>query len=78
MLRPDGSALEFRESASELFDDLNARFGLRQVVVTNSVPQTPAFRRLPVVTVRCPSDTLARTINRIHHNRSVSEVFYRA
>lgn len=25
----------------------------------------------------CLSDTLARTINRIHYDRSVSEVFYR-
>jgi ribose-phosphate pyrophosphokinase len=65
------------ERARELFVDLNARFGLRQMVVTNSIPQTPAFRELPFVAVRCLSDTLARTINRIHYNRSVSEVFYR-
>jgi hypothetical protein len=27
--------------------------------------------------VKCLSDTLARTINRLHYSRSVSEVFYR-
>jgi ribose-phosphate pyrophosphokinase len=61
----------------DLLIALNTDFGLREVVVTNSIPQTREFTSLPFVSVRCLSDTLARTINRIHYNRSVSEVFYK-
>jgi len=57
--------------------ELHTDYHLREAVVTNSIPQTDEFRVLPFVSVRCLSDTLARTINRIHYNRSVSEVFYR-
>lgn len=56
---------------------LHSDFNLRQVVTTNTIPQTEAFRGAPFLTVRCLSDTLSRTINRIHYNYSVSEVFYR-
>lgn len=50
---------------------------LERVVVTDTIPQTEAFLGLPFLSVRGLSDTLARTINRIHYNRSVSDVFYR-
>ena len=63
--------------ARERLSDLHENYGLRQVVVTNSIPQTPEFEELPFVKVKCLSDTMSRTINRIHYNRSVSEVFYR-
>jgi len=63
--------------ARERLIDLHENCGLKEVIVTNSIPQTKQFEDLPFVTVRCLSDTLARTINRIHYNRSVSEVFYR-
>jgi len=63
--------------ARERLEELHAHYGMREVVVTNSIPQTEEFEALPFVTVRCLSDPLARTINRIHYNRSVSEVFYR-
>jgi ribose-phosphate pyrophosphokinase len=52
-------------------------YGLKRVVVTNSIPQTGEVTSLPFITVKCLSDALSRTINRIHYNRSVSEVFYR-
>jgi len=51
-------------------------YNLREVIVTNSIPQNQAFCVLPFFSVEWLSDTLARTINRIHYNRSVSEVFY--
>ncbi|MGB9587547.1 MAG: ribose-phosphate diphosphokinase [Armatimonadota bacterium] len=63
--------------ARERLLDMYENHKLKQLVVTNSIPQTEEFLSLPFVTVRCLSDTLARTINRIHYNRSVSEVFYR-
>jgi ribose-phosphate pyrophosphokinase len=51
---------------------------LRELIITNSIPQTEAFQALPFVSIRCLSDSLSRTINRIHYNRSVSELFYRS
>ena len=64
------------ESAYERLVALHTDYNLREVIVTNSIPQSQEFRVLPFFSVRCLSDTLARTINRIHYNRSVSKVFY--
>jgi ribose-phosphate pyrophosphokinase len=63
--------------ARERLQGLYDRYGLKQVIATNSIPQTDAFTSLPFFTVKSLSDTLSRTINRIHYSRSVSEVFYR-
>ena len=57
---------------------LRADYHLKEMVVTNSIPQSEAFETLRFVSVRCLSDTLSRTINRIHYDRSVSELFYPA
>ena len=65
------------ESARERLLALYTKYQLQEVVVTNSIPQTAKFHALPFVSVRCLSDTLSRTINRIHYNRSISELFYR-
>ena len=62
-----------RDRLQTLYD----KYGLRAVFATNSIPQTEAFTSLPFFSVKCLSDTLSRTINRIHYSRSVSEVFYR-
>ncbi|MBN1427147.1 MAG: ribose-phosphate pyrophosphokinase [Anaerolineae bacterium] len=62
--------------AYERLSSLHADYHLRQVVVTNSIPQTSAFQTLPFLSVKCLSDTLSRVINRIHYNRSVSQLFY--
>ena len=63
------------EIARERLLALHRDYHLKGVVVTNSIPQTEEFRALPFVSVRCLSDTLRRAINRIHYERSVSEVF---
>jgi len=63
--------------ALERLTELHEKYGLKRVVISNSIPQTEEFRSLPFITERCLSDPLARTINRIHYNRSVSDVFYR-
>jgi len=63
------------EVARERLVELNDDYRLRDVVVTNSIPQTMEFTALPFVSVRSLSDPLARTINRVHYNRSVSELF---
>jgi ribose-phosphate pyrophosphokinase len=48
---------------------------LQRVVVTDSIPQTRNFEDLPFLSKKNLSDALARVINRIHYNRSVSELF---
>ena len=66
------------ETARRRLLALHTDYHLEKLVVTNSIPQTEAFQALPFVSVRCLSDSLSRTINRIHYNRSVSELFYRS
>ncbi len=65
------------DSAKERLEALHKDYGLKEVIVTNSIPQTEEFKGLPFIRIKCLSDTLARTINRIHYSRSVSEAFYR-
>lgn len=65
------------ELAQKRLLNLHHTYKLKQVVVTDSVPQTQSFSRLPFVKVKDLSDILARAINRIHYNRPVSELFYR-
>lgn len=56
---------------------LHEAYNVKEVIVTDSIPQIKKFRDLPFLKVRSLADAMARTINRIHYNRSVSEVFYR-
>ena len=56
---------------------LHSDHHLKEVIVTNSIPQTDEFAALPFVTVKSLAETLSQTINRIHFDCSVSEVFYR-
>jgi ribose-phosphate pyrophosphokinase len=65
------------KAARERMLALHTDYHLKKLIVTNSIPQTEAFQALPFVSVRCLSDSLSRTINRIHYNRSVGELFYR-
>ncbi len=55
--------------------ELHEKYHLKKLILTNSIPQTKAFLALPFIKVLCLSDSLARTINRIHYGKSVSEVF---
>jgi len=64
------------EAARERLMDLQANYHLREVVVTDSIPQTDRFKALPFFSVRSLADVLSRVINRIHYNREVSELFY--
>jgi ribose-phosphate pyrophosphokinase len=63
------------EPARERLLELHEKHNLKRLVLTNTIPQTEEFISLPFVSVRCLSDMLSRTINRIHYSRSVSEVF---
>lgn len=58
--------------ATERLVELHRDYHLREVIVTNSIPQTGEVEALPFVSIRGLSDTLSRVINRIHYNRPVS------
>lgn len=62
-----------RNVAIERLAWLHDECNLREVIVTNSIPQSDAFEALSFASVRCLSDTLTRVVNRIHYNRSVSD-----
>jgi ribose-phosphate pyrophosphokinase len=64
-------------SAKTRLEEMHRTLHLKRMIVTDSIPQTEDFRKLPFLTIRSLADTLARTVNRIHYGRSVSEVFYR-
>jgi ribose-phosphate pyrophosphokinase len=64
-------------SAKKRMEELHRSYKLKKVVITDSIPQTEDFRALSFIKIHGLADILARTINRIHYNRSVSEVFYR-
>ncbi|MEA3375464.1 MAG: ribose-phosphate diphosphokinase [Chloroflexota bacterium] len=66
------------DRALERVSSLHTTYQLRQLLVTDSVPQTDRFCSLPFVTMRSVADPLARVINRIHYNRSVDAMFARA
>ena len=63
-----------RDVALERIRYLHDECNLREVIVTNSIPQTETFERLPFTSVKCLSDALIRVINRIHYNRAVSDL----
>ena len=64
--------------ARERLEELHRQGSLKGFITTDSVPQTEEFRNLPFVTIRTLDDIFCRTINRIHNNRSVSQLFLRA
>jgi len=53
--------------------NLHAEWGLREVLVTDSVPQTESFLSLPFLRVRSLDDAFARVINQIHYSRPVDQ-----
>jgi ribose-phosphate pyrophosphokinase len=66
------------EVARQRLLDLYANYRLREVVVTNSIPQTDAFQALPFLSVRDIAEVFTLVINRIHFNRPVSDLYYRS
>jgi ribose-phosphate pyrophosphokinase len=62
------------EPARERLAELHAGYNLKQVVVTDSIPQLESFRSLPFVSVRTLSALLALVINRLHYNRSAGDL----
>lgn len=63
------------EAARERLLALNERFGVEEVLVTNTIPQTRAFLEMPFVRVLHVAGVLAEIIYRVHHNRPLSALF---
>lgn len=62
------------EAARERLLALHERFGVAEVLVTNTIPQTEAFRALPFVRMLDVADVLAQIIYRVHHNQALGEL----
>lgn len=54
----------------------NGNGWLREFHVTDNIPQTPEMEKLPFVKVHPLAEKIARVINRLHYNHSVSELSY--
>jgi ribose-phosphate pyrophosphokinase len=63
--------------ARERLEELYREGSLKSLITTDSVSQTEEFRNLPFITIHSLDDIFCRTINRVHYNRSVSELFLR-
>jgi ribose-phosphate pyrophosphokinase len=48
---------------------------LKRLITTDTIPQTDDFLELPFFSVHSLAEDFARVINRLHYNRSVSEIF---
>lgn len=59
------------DAAYDRLLDLHKLYQLRHVFVTNSIPQTKSFENLAFLSVHDLSPSLAETIQRIHHDRSL-------
>lgn len=59
----------------ERLESLYHNHNLKRLVVTNSIPQTAEFRSLPFFEVRSLAEIFCYTINRVHYDRSVSQLF---
>lgn len=62
--------------ATEKIIDLHENFNLKEVVITNSIPLGKDIFDLSFIKQRSLSDIFCRTINRIHYDQSVSQLFY--
>lgn len=66
------------DSARAVLLELHADYHVCEVVVTDSIPQTEAIRRLPFVSVRPLAERLGLAVNRIHYGRPVSEMLQKS
>jgi len=65
------------KSAHERLLDLIKNDGLKEVIITNSIPQTEIFRKITNLSIRDISSVFSQVIWQVHHNLPVSELFYK-
>jgi ribose-phosphate pyrophosphokinase len=69
------SHLKLREEFIPNIVDLHENFGLKELHTTDTIPQTPSVLRLDFIKVHPLACRFAATINRLHYNQSVSELY---
>jgi ribose-phosphate pyrophosphokinase len=52
-------------------------FGLKEFHITDTIPQIPEIQKLDFVVIHTLARRFAATINRLHYNQSVRELFYK-
>ncbi|KYK38106.1 MAG: hypothetical protein AYK18_07980 [Theionarchaea archaeon DG-70] len=70
------SHMKLRSEFMDLFINAHKEYGLKELHTTDSVPQNPSILKHDFVIVHSLATKFARTINRLHYNQSVSELFY--
>ena len=69
------SHMKLREEYIPGLIELHEEFGLKEFHTTDSIPQIPAILHLEFVKVHSLARRIASTINHLHYNQSVSELF---
>jgi len=72
------SHLKVKREFLERFVRANREYGLKELHVTDTIPQSPELLQLDFVVTHSLAGMFAVTINRLHYNQSVSEVFSRS
>ena len=62
-------------AALEGLVDLHENYGLRRLIVTNTIAQTDSFQELPFLEVFDLAPILAQAIYRIHYNEPLQDLF---
>ncbi len=69
------SHMKLREEYIPRLVELHEKFGLKEFHTTDSIPQIPAITKLPFLKVHSLARRFAATINHLHYNQSVSELY---
>lgn len=72
------SHFKVKEENLDLFIDAHKNYGLKKLHITNSIPQISELSQLDFVHCHQIEGIVASTINCLHYNRSVSQVFSRS
>jgi len=72
------SHLKVRKKYLPRFIEAHQKHGLKELHVTDTVPQVPELLKLDFVVLHSLAGMFASTINRLHYNQSVSQVFSRS
>ncbi len=65
------------DNALGLLEECHEKFGLKQIVFTNSVPQKKDVRAIPYFNERSLAKPLALTINHMHYFDTISDIYYK-
>ncbi len=69
------SHLKLKEEYISNILELHEKFGLKELHTTDTIPQIASIRQLDFVKVHPLACRFAATINRLHYNQSVSELY---